>query len=172
MQRHLSPPFKMNYLVLGKADTIIGLMSFFTSSTVPAPTMRHGFSGTRPEQSNTGSTDSSLTGLPDYWMANGQGVRVDFLYKRCRSWGKNFCGLPENWDTIKTFGMACCCLITLRRIIPFHTVFDNAKGYSTSLDLVSRGRDARPAKPIRFSKWPLKKLLPMDERPHHPALVR
>jgi len=172
MQRHLSPRFKTKYLGPGKVDTFIDLMSFFTSSTAPAPTMRHGFSGTRPGQSNTGSTGSSLTGLLGYGRANEQGVRVGFLCQSCRSWEMKFSGLPENWDTTKTSGMVCCCLITLRRTTPFHSVCGNAKGYSTSLDLVSRGRDARPAKPIRSSRRPSKKLLPMDERPHHPALVR
>jgi hypothetical protein len=76
MQRHLSPRFKTKYLGPGKVDTFIDLMSFFTSSTVPVPTTRHGFSGTRPGQSNTGFTGLFLTGSPGYGKANEQGVRV------------------------------------------------------------------------------------------------
>ena len=172
MQRHLSPRFKTKYLELRKADTFIDWMSFYASLKAPAPTMRHGFSDTHPGQSNTGSTGSSLTGSPGYGRANEQGVRVGFLSQSCRSWELKFGGLPGNWDTTKTSGMVCCCLITLRRITPFHSVSGNAKGYSTSLDSVSRGLDARPAKPTHSSRRPSKKLLPMDERSHHPALVR
>jgi hypothetical protein len=172
MQIHLSLRFKTKYLGPGKVDTFIDLMSFFTSSTVPAPMTRHGFSGTRPGQSNIGFTGLSLMGSPGYGRANEQGVRVGSLPQSCRSWEMKSSGLPGNWDTTKTSGMVCCCLITLRRTTPFHSVCGNAKGYSTNLDLVSRGLDARPAKPIHSSGRPSKKLLPMDERPHHPALVR
>ena len=172
MQRHLSPRFKMKYLELGKADTFIGWMSFYMSSKAPAPTMPHGFSDTHPGQLNTGSTGSSLTGSPGYGRANEQDVRGAFLPQSCRSWEMKFGSLLGNWDMTKTCGMVCCCLITLRRTTPFHSVCGNAKGYSTSLGSVSRGLDARPAKPTHSSRKPSKKLLPMDERPHHPALVR
>jgi len=172
MQRHLSPRFKTKYLELRKADTFIDCMSFYTFLKAPAPTMRHGFSDTHPGQSNTGFTGSSQTGSLGYGRANEQGVRVGFLSQSCRSWEMKFGGLPGNWDTTKTSGMVCCCLTTLRRTIPFPSVCGNAKGYSTSLDLVSRGRDVRPAKPTLSSRRPSKKLLPMDERSHHPALVR
>ncbi len=172
MQRHLSPRFKMKYLELRKADTFIDWMSFYAFLKAPVPTMPHGFSDTHPGQSNTGFTGSSLTGSPGYGRANEQGVRVGFLSQSCRSWEMKFGGLPGNWDTTKTSGMVCCCLTTLRRTTPFPSVCGNAKGYSTSLDLVSRGRDVRPAKPTLSSRRPSKKLLPVDERPHHPALVR
>jgi len=172
MQRHLSPRFKTKYLEPGKVDTFIGLMSSCTSYKAPARTTRHGFSDTHPGQSNTGFTDSSPTGLPGCGRATGRGDRGAFLPRNCRSYETKSSALPGNWDTTKTSGMVCCCLTTLPRTTPFHSVCGNAKGYSTSLDSVSRGRAGRPAKPTLSCRKPSKKLLPMDERPHHPALVR
>ena len=115
MQKLLSPRFRTKYLEPGKVDTFIDLMSSFTFSTAPAPTTRHGFSGTRPGQSNTGFTGSSLTGLPGCGRAFGRVARVAFLPQNCKSCETKSSALPGNWDTTKTSGMVCSCLTTLRR---------------------------------------------------------
>jgi len=123
-------------------------------------------------QLSTGFTGLSLTDLTGCGKVIGQGDRDASLLRSCRSYERKFSALPGNLDTTKTSGMGYCCLTTLRRNTPFHSVFGSVRGYSTSLDLVSRGHAGRLAKPILFCRKPLKKLLPMDERPCNPTLVR
>ena len=172
MQRNLSPRFKTKYLGPGKADIFINLLLSCTSCMAPAHTARHGFSDTHLGQSNTGFAGSFPRGLPGYGRVIGRGDRVASLPRSYRSCGTRTSSLPENLDTTKTSGTVCCCLTTLRRVTLFHSVYGSAKGYFTSLDLDSRDRAERLAKPILLCRKPSKKLLPMDERPHYPALVR
>jgi hypothetical protein len=172
MQRHLSQPFKTKYLERLRDDTSTDFMSFSMSSTEPVRTKQHVCTEIRREPLNIGFTGSSPEALPDFMMGIAQGAQPGSLPMTRTSCEMTYGVLPGNWDMTKTSGMVCCCLTTSRRTTPFFSVCGNVKGYSTSLDSVSRGLAARLAKPIRSNRRPSKKLPAMDERPHHPALVR
>jgi hypothetical protein len=172
MQRHLSQPSKTKYHEHMRGDTFTGFMSFSMSSTELVRTKQHGCTETRQEPLNIGFTGLSPEAWPDCMMGIVQDAQPGSLPPIGRSCEMTYGVLPGNWDMTKTSGMVYCCLTTLGRTTPFLSVCVSVKGYSTSLDLVSRGLAARLAKLIPSSRRPSKKLPAMDERPHHPALVR
>jgi hypothetical protein len=172
MQKLLSPQFKTKYLGTEKVDTFIGLTLSCTSCKEPARMMQHVCSDTRPEPSNIGFIVSSPTGLPDCGMVIGRDARVVCLPRIYKSYETNSSALPGTWDTAKISGMGSYYRTTLRRSTLFRSVYGNARGCSTSLDSVSKDRVASPAKLTPNCRSHLKKLLPVAERPRHPALVR
>ena len=132
----------------------------------------HNSTGTRQGLFNTGFTGFSPMALLDCVKGIAQVVPVGFP-----SWSRKGCEAkygvpPESWDTTKTCGMVCCCLIILKGITPFLSVSDNAKDCSTNSDLPCRDLVAKLMRLILCSKKHSKKLPPMDERPQHSALVR
>lgn len=172
MQKLLSPQFKTKYLGPGKADTFIGLMSSCTFCREPVRMMLHVCSDTRPEPSNIGFIVSSPMGLPDCGRVIGRGVRVACLPRIYTSYETRSSALPGTWDTAKTSGTGSYYHTILRRSTLFRSAYGNARDCSINLDSVSKDRVANPAKPTLRCRTPLKKLLPVAERPQHPALVR
>ena len=172
MQKHLSPQFKTKYLGPGKADTFIGLTLSCTSCKEPVRMMQHVCSDTRPEPSNIGFIVSSPMGLPDCGRVIGRDARVACLPRIYKSCETSYSALPGTWDMTIISGTGSYYHTILRRSTLFRSASGNARGCSTNLDSASRDRVANPAKPTPNCRSPLKKLLPMDERPRHPALVR
>jgi hypothetical protein len=172
MPRHLSPLFKTRYRELLRDVTSTGFMPFSMFSMEPVRMKQHGCMEIRPEPLHTGFIDWSLADSRGWLIAIDRDARPGSLLPNWRVCAMTYDVLPENWDTLKTSGMDCCCLTISRNNTPFLLVCGNAKGSFTSSVLVSRDLVARPAKPIPSSRSPSKKLLPMDEGSHHPALVR
>ena len=171
MQRHSSPPFKMKSLEPLKDDTSIGSMWFSMSFTEAARTKRHASTETRPEPSSIGFNGFSAAALPDCGKGSVQDAPVGFLPRSSKDCEMRYGAPPGNLGTIKTYGMVCCCLTISRSTTLFPSVCDSANGCSISLDLACKGPVARLVRPILSSRRRLKKLLPMDERPRHSALV-
>ena len=72
----------------------------------------------------------------------------------------------------KTCGMDCCCLTILFKNTPFHLVSGNVRGSSTNSVSASRDLAVKPVKLMAPGRRPLKKLLPVNARPYHSAVVR
>lgn len=134
--------------------------------------MQHICSDTRPEPSNIGFIVSSPMGLLACGRVIGRDARVVCLLRIYKSCETSSSALPGTWDTAKTSGMGSYYRTILRRSTLFRSAYGNARGCSTSLDSVSKDRVANPAKLTPNCRRPLKKLLPVAERPQHPALVR
>jgi hypothetical protein len=172
MQKLLSPQFKTKSLGPEKSDTFTDLMSFCTSCKEPARTTPRGCSDTLPGPSNIGFIVSSPMDLPACGKVSGPGARDGYPPQIYKSYKTSSDAPPETWDTARTSGTGSYCHTILQKSTPLRSVYGNARGCSTNLDSVSRDRGANPAKPILRCMMPLKKLLPMAERPQHPALVR
>ena len=172
MQKLLSPQFKTKYLGPGKADTFIGLTLSCTSCKEPALMMQRVCSDTRPEPSNIRFIVSSPMGLPDCGRVIGRDDQVACLPRIYKSCETSSSALPGTWDTAKTSGTGSYYHTILRRSTLSRSAYGNARGCSTNLDSVFKDRVANPAKPIPNCRTPLKKLLPVAERPQHSALVR
>jgi len=172
MQRPSLRPFRTKYLEPERVVTFTGSMSSCMSSMAIAPTTQQGFSGIRPGLLSTGFNDFSPAVLPGCGRGTDRAVPTALLPTRRRGCERKYGVLPGNWDMTKTSGTACCCLITWRRIISFLSVYDNAKGCSTSLGFPSRGPDARLMRLTPSSRRLLKKLLRVDKGSRYPDLVR
>jgi len=172
MQTHLSRRFRMKYREPEKVGTFTGLMLSCMSSRVLVPITRHGFSDTLPGLLSTGFIGLSPVAWPGCGKGIGRAAPTALFPQMSRSCETKYSALPENWDTSKTSGMACCCLTTWKRTIPFRSVYDNAKGCSTSLGFPSKDPDDRLMKPTPSSRRLLKKLPRVAEGPQYPALVR
>ena len=134
--------------------------------------MQHVCSDIRPEPSNIGFIVSSPMGLSDCGRVIGRDAQVACLPRIYKSCETNSGALPGTWDTAKTSGTGSYYHTILRRSTQFRSAYGNARGCSTNLDSVSKDRVANPAKPTPNCRRSLKKLLPVAERPQHPALVR
>ena len=134
--------------------------------------MQHVCLDTRPEPSNIGFIVSSPMGLPDCGRVIGRGAQVACLPRIYKSCETSSSALPGTWDTAKTSGTGSYYRTILLRSTLFRSAYGNARGCSTSLDSASKDRVANPAKLTPNCRRPLKKLLPVAERPQHPALVR
>jgi len=84
----------------------------------------------------------------------------------------SYVALPWTWDTAKTRETESYCHTLLKGSTPLRSVYGNARGCPTNLDSFSIDRVANLAKLIPNYRMPLKKLLPVDERPRRPALLR
>lgn len=134
--------------------------------------IQHVCSDTRPEPLNIGFIASSPMGLPDCGRVIERDARVACLpriYKNCET---NSGVLPGIWDMTIISGTGSYYHTILRRSTLFRSAYGNARGCSTNLVSVSKDRVANLAKPTPNCRRPLKKLLPVVERPQHPALVR
>ena len=171
MQKHSSPPFKTKYVEPVKGDTSIGSTWFSTSSKEPASMKQHASAETRPEPLNIGLIGLSVTALPDCGKGIARDAPVGFLPRTRRDCERRYGSLQGNWDTIKTCGMVCSSLTISGYIMLFPSVCGNVKGYFTSWDSPCKGPAVRLVRLILSDRRPLKKLLPMDERPRYSALV-
>ena len=133
---------------------------------------QHGSLDTRLGPSNIGFTVLSPKVLPGCGRVSGRGAHLACLPRIYRGYETKYSAHPGNRDTTKTSGMGYCCPTILRRSTPFRSASGNARGCSTLLDSVSRDRAGKLPKLTLSYKMPLKKLLPMDERPYYPTLVR
>src|SRR4030065_1043927 len=79
MQKHLSSLFRTRYLEHVKGDTFTASMSCSTCAREPVRMKRHVFTETRPEPSNIGFTDFSVTALPDCGKGIALVAAADFL---------------------------------------------------------------------------------------------
>jgi hypothetical protein len=169
---HSRLPFKTKYRERLKGDTSTDSMLFSRFSLEPVPMKQPVCTETRRELLNTGYSDLPLMDFPACWREATPDAQHGSLLLSWQNCAKISVVPPESWDTTKTCGMVCCCLITLPKIIPYRLVSGNARGSSISLALVSRDLAARLAKLILSSRKPLKKLLPANARPYRTALVR
>src|SRR4030042_5542534 len=172
MQRLLSPQFKMRYLVAEKAAIFTGLMSFFMFCKEPVPMKPHGCLDTLPEPSNTGFIVASPMDLLDCGRVTGRDVLVAYPPQIYTSYETSSRVHPETWDTSKTSGMGYYYHTILPKNTLFRSAYANARGCSTNLDSASRDLAANRVRPILNYRISLKKLLPVDERPRYPAVVR
>ncbi len=115
---------------------------------------RHVSTETRPEPSNIGFTDFSVTALPDCGKGIVPDGPADFLLLTEKGCEAKYAFLPWNWGMTKTCGMVCSSLIISKNTTPSPSVCGNAKGYSICWDLPCKGLAARLVRPILSDKRP------------------
>src|SRR5512139_2911740 len=172
MLRYSKVQFKTRYLELLEGDISTDSMPFSRCLTEPAPMTQLACMEILREPLHIGYGNLPLAVSTLCWRGTIPDVQLNSLLFNWQDCAKISVVRPEKWDTTKTCGTGCSCLITLIKIIPSPLVLDNAKGSSTNLALVSRGLVAKLLKPTPISRKPLKKLLPIDARPYRSSLVR
>jgi len=111
-------------------------------------------------------------GLAGLWEGDRRDVQVACLPRIYRGYSKNSGAHPGIWDTTKTSGMGSYYHTIWQRSTPLRSVCGSARDCSINSDSVSRDHVESLAKLILRCRMPLKKLLPMEERPRCPALGR
>jgi len=172
MPRHSRLLSKTKYREPLKGDTSTDFMPFSRCWAEPVPMKQLTCMEIRREPLNIGYSDSLLRESPVCWRGTIPDAHLVSLLPNRRDCAKISVVLPENWDTTKTCGMDCCCLITLPKIILYPSVSGNVRGSSTSLALASRGLAEKLSKPTFAGRKTLKKLLPINARPDRSTLVR